>query len=262
MNIAFTTIIIFIVLSPGYLFKTAYSSSKLSVKDSNRNLLNDLTWSILPSLIIHVVTIATVECFTNYRIDFERLGNLMLGTNSDGLAAKSFSDLKEYIYPIFFYNLVVFGVSYLFGYLSMKCVRYFKLDRKIRMLRFSNKWHYILTGECLDFPDVPDHFEDISFKIVNVLCKVNGKSVLYTGEYFNYYIDSKGDLEAIHLKYPVRRYLDDDKAKTYYQIPSRYLVIPSNDIININLKYINSVEIDISELTDEDELIQEEESDQ
>jgi hypothetical protein len=144
----------------------------------------------------------------------------------------------------------------------MKCVRYFKLDRKVRMLRFSNKWHCILTGECFDFPDVPDHFEDISFKIVNVLCKVNGKSVLYTGEYFNYYIDSKGDLETIHLKYPVRRYLDDDKAKTYDQIPSRYLVIPSNDIININLKYIHSVEIDISELTDEDELIQEEESDQ
>jgi hypothetical protein len=64
-------------------------------------------------------------------------------------------------------------------------------------------------------------------------------------------------LEAIHLKYPVRRYLDDDGSKKYYEIPSRYLVIPNNDIININLKYINSVEIDASEITEDDELIQE-----
>lgn len=57
MNIAFTSILLFIILAPGFLFRISYNSSKLSVKDPNRNLVNDLTWSILPSIILHTISI-------------------------------------------------------------------------------------------------------------------------------------------------------------------------------------------------------------
>ena len=254
MNIAFTSILLFIILAPGFLFRISYNSSKLSVKDPNRNLINDLTWSIIPSLLLHTVAIYCVELFSAYYIDFKQLGNLLLGVTSANKAENSFVQLRTHFYPIFFYNIIVFLLSILFGYLARKLVRYFKLDRRFRFLRFSNKWHYIFSGECLDFPDVPDDFKEITEKYINVLCKVNGKSVLYSGEFFNYYIDSKGDLEAIHLIFPERRYLEDDKDtnKSFYKIPSKYFVIPNTDIININFKYMSSVEISESELTVEE----------
>lgn len=164
-------------------------------------------------------------------VDFEQLGNLILAAPQK--ADSSFAQLNDYKYAIFFYNLFLFKTSFLTGYLSRKAVRFFKLDRQFRDFRFTNKWHYIFSGECLNFPDVPDEFEEITNKIINVLCKVNGQTVLYTGEYFNYYVDSKGDLEAVHLKCLIRRYLENDKAndEDYYVISSRYLVIPTTDIL-------------------------------
>jgi hypothetical protein len=254
MNIAFTSVVIFILLAPGFLSRIAYNSSKLSVSNPNRNIINELTWSIIPSLTIHIIAIALVERLTYYYIDFKQLGNLILGVTSENKVEENFMQLREFIYPIFFYNLLVFSFSFLVGYGLQKIIRKFSLDREIRYLRFSNKWHYIFTGECLDFPDVPDEFEEITDKIINVLCRVNGKNILYTGEYFNYYIDKDGDLEAVHLKYPIRRYLENDNSseKSYYKIESRYLVIPNSDIININFRYFNRTELKEEDLTDEE----------
>lgn len=78
--------------------------------------------------------------------------------------------------------------------------------------------------------------------------------MLYTGEYFNYYIDKDGNLEAVHLKYPIRRYLANDEVgkKEYYKIESRYLVIPNSDIININFRYFSRTELSEEDLTDVD----------
>ncbi|PAM96284.1 hypothetical protein B4N84_02355 [Flavobacterium sp. IR1] len=249
MNIAFTTILLFIILAPGFTARNAYNSSKLSIIDRNRNLVNDLTWSIIPSLALHTFFIVILHNTTNYYIDFEQLGNLILGVANKSEA--SFRQLGDYKYAIFIYNLILFTTSFLAGFLIKETVRKFNLDRKIRYFRFSNKWHYIFTGECLDFPDVPDHYEEITDKIINVLCKVNGRNILYTGEYFNYYIDSKGDLEAVHLRNPIRRYLENDEVsdEKYYVISSRYLVIPNSDIININFRYLAMEEIDEADIT-------------
>ncbi len=256
MNIAFTSILIFILLAPGFLSRIAYNSSKLSVKNPQKNILNELTWSIIPSLTIHIIAVSVVESISNYYIDFEQLGNLILGVTSENKIEQNFSQLRYFLYPIFFYNVSVFSFSFGAGYGLQKIVRRFKLDRKYRYLRFNNKWHYIFTGECLNFPDVPDEFEEITDKVINVLCKVNDKTILYTGEYFNYYINKDGDLEAIHLKHPIRRFLEHDKVdqKKYYKIESRYLVIPHSDIININFRYFNRTEIDEKSLSEEEKM--------
>lgn len=175
-------------MAPGFLARIAYHSSKLSVYNPNKNIVNELTLSIIPALIIQILAISIVNKCSSYSVDFVILGNLILGNQST--IERSFLKIDDYKYQIFTYNILVFSSAFLFGYLVRTLVRYTKADRKIRYLRFSNKWHYIFSGECLDFPDVPDDYEDITDKIVNVLCKVNGKSILYTGVLFNYYIDS------------------------------------------------------------------------
>jgi hypothetical protein len=253
MNIAFTTILLFIILAPGFIARNAYNSSKLSVNDTNRNIVNELTWSIIPSLTIHTLFIGLLHNFSNYYIDFQQLGNLILGVTASNKVEDSFKQIGDFKYAIFSYNLILFIFSFFIGIAFRKWViRKYGLDRTVRYFRFSNKWHYIFTGECLDFEDVPDKYEEITDKIINVLCKVNGKSILYTGEFFNYYIDSKGDLEAIHLRSPIRRELDKDggKQEDYYVIASRYLVIPNADIININFRYFSLEEV--TELTDDE----------
>lgn len=252
MNIAFTTILLFIILAPGFIARSTYNSSKLSVNDTNKNIVNELIWSIIPSLVLHIIFIAILHNTSSYFVDFQQLGNLILGVTTSNKVEESFKQLGDFKYAIFLYNLILFSISFTIGYGFRKLIRNLKIDRKRRYFRFTNKWHYIFSGECLDFEDVPDKYEEITDKIINILCKVNGKSILYTGEFFNYYIDGKGDLEAVHLRNPIRRELDKDggKDEDYYIISSRYLVIPNTDIININFRYFSLEEVE--NLTDEE----------
>lgn len=255
MNIAFTTILLFIILAPGFLARKSYLSSKLSIRDPNKSIINELVSSIIPSFSIHVIFILIIN-FLGFEIDFEQLGNLILGVKESSKVEKSFQNLDHFKYHIFLYNIVVYSFSFFIGYFLRKIVRYFKFDIKWRYLRFSNKWHYIFSGECLDFPDVPDEFQKITDKIINILCSVNGKNILYTGEFFNYYIDKNGNLEAVHLRNPIRRYLQKDKSEkeeenNYYVIPSRYLVIPNSDLININFRYFSLTEVNEDELSED-----------
>ncbi|MBI6118368.1 hypothetical protein [Salegentibacter maritimus] len=258
MNIAFTTILLFIILAPGFIARKTYNSSKLSIRVLNKNVVNELTWSIIPALTLHIILIAIVHNFTSYYIDFNQLGNLILGIKDSKELTNSFEKIGEFKYAIFSYNFILFSFSFLVGFGFRKLVRKTKLDISIRYFRFSNKWHYIFSGECLDFPDVPDKYEEITDKIINVLCSVNGKNVLYTGDYFNYYIDNNGDLEAIHLRNPIRRYLEDDNAdkSAYYSIETRYLVIPNSDILNINFRYFSMVEVNKDELNGKYKIIE------
>lgn len=255
MNIAFTTILIFLIVSPGFLFRITFYSSKHSIKYTNKNLINELTWSIIPAIIIHAIAISFFENCTKYYVDFKILGNLILGVTSPNKVEECFTSIRSYLLPILAYNFSVISLSIFLGFASHYFIRFFKLDRKYVFLRFSNKWHYIFTGECLDFPDVPDKFEEISKKTITVLCKVNGKSILYTGEYFDYFIDNCGNLEAVHMKYPIRRYIENDNIDTscqcqnsYYTIPSRFIIIPSSEIININFRYFNLQEVSKNEV--------------
>jgi len=153
-----------------------------------------------------------------------------------------------------YYCTYVIAMSFCAGHISRKIVRIFKLDRKFRLFRFSNDWHYLLSGEFLDFPEVPDSPEEVSFKLVNVLTEVGGKQMIYIGELIHFTLSDEGGLENIVLKDAKRRLLEDDLLENrYYEIPGRYITIPYKTIININIRYFYLEEI-TSEY-DEDKLL-------
>lgn len=134
MNIAFTSILIFVLLAPGFLSRIAFNSFKLSVRNPNKNIVNELTWSIIPSLTIHIVAMTLIEFFSNYYVDFNQLGNLMLGVDEQTTVKESFDQLRKFICPIFFYNLSVFSFSFILGFGAQKLIRLYGLDRTLRYL--------------------------------------------------------------------------------------------------------------------------------
>jgi hypothetical protein len=143
-----------------------------------------------------------------------------------------------------YYCTFVIAISFFAGHISRKLVRVLKLDRKFRLFRFSNDWHYLLSGEFLDFPEVPDNPEEVSFKLVNALTAVGGKQMIYIGELIHFTLSDEGGLENIVLKDAKRRLLEDDLLENrYYEIPGRYITIPYKTIININIRYFYLEEI-------------------
>jgi hypothetical protein len=138
-------------------------------------------------------------------------------------------------------------VSFVAGHSSRKIVRIFKLDRKYKLFRFSNDWHYLLSGEFLDFPEVPDHPEEVSFKLVNVLTTAGSQQIIYVGELIHFTLSDEGGLDNVVLKDAKRRLLQDDLDEDrYYDIPGRYITIPYKNITNINIRYFY-----LADVTDE-----------
>ena len=142
------------------------------------------------------------------------------------------------------YCTFVMTVSFFAGHASRKIVRVLKLDRRFKLFRFTNDWHYLLSGEFLDFPEVPDHPEEVSFKLVNALTSVGSQQMIYIGELIHFTLSDEGGLENIVLKDAKRRLLQDDLVENrYYEIPGRYITIPYKTIININVRYFYLEEV-------------------
>jgi hypothetical protein len=242
MNFVFVTILIFLILIPGFLFRFSYFSSPFSKRFTASNLVNDLTWSIIPGLLIHSIGTLIVENYTNYDIKYDHIGYLLLSVNDKQIIATVFNNINEYLFQIILYNISLLLVSIIIGHLGKMIIRKYRFDRKYRLLRFSNKWHYILTGECLDFPHIKDSYADINFKVVDVLCQIGNEPHIYIGELFDWYSDDLGNLDSIHLRNPYRRKMSsdsEDPKKRYYKIPTRFLIIPYKSIININARYFH-----------------------
>lgn len=218
------------------MFKRAYLSSVFSRKVKFSGLLDEVFWAVFPSIIMHFVAIGLFRlacAILNIPFNIHPLIDVLLGNNfQDGLFM--------YVY----YCVSVIGVAFVSGHIARRIVRALKLDRRFRLFRFSNDWHYLLSGEFLDFPEVPDHPEEVSFKLVNVLTQAGGETMIYIGELIHFTLSDEGGLDTVVLKDAKRRFLSDDLVENrYYDIPGRYITIPYKTILNINIRYFYIEEI-------------------
>jgi len=160
------------------------------------------------------------------------------------------------------YNLYLWISSAVLGYSIKRIVRELKLDRKWKLLRFQNEWHYLITGEILDFPKILGEASDIDIVSVDAMVETNNGTIIYSGIIQDYLLSKQGGLELIYLTEVTRRYLKSDNLNNadtkgnsmqdgYYYIPGDFVVLPYKDIKNINISYYSIEE-------DEDNLIENE----
>ena len=250
MALAVSTLFLFLFILPGITFKRAYLSSVFSRKLKFSGLLDEVFWALFPSIIMHFISYALLQAGKGiFHFNFD-LTPVLSKAIFEG-------DSEEYgnIFLIYlYYCTFVIAVSFIAGHVSRKVIRLLKFDRRFKLFRFSNDWHYLLSGEFLDFPEVPDHPEEVSFKLVNVLTNVGSDDMIYIGELIHFTLSDEGGLENIVLKDAKRRFLKDDLLENrYYEIPGRYITIPYKTIININIRYFYLEEITSD--YDEEELL-------
>ncbi len=240
MALAVSTLFLFLFILPGITFKRAYLSSVFSRKLKFSGLLDEVFWALFPSIIMHFISYGLLLSFESlFRYKFEI---------STVLTGALFQESNEAYSAIFlrylYYCTFVMSVSFFAGHASRRIIRGLKFDRKFKLFRFTNDWHYLLSGEFLDFPEVPDHPEEVSFKLVNVLTNVGKEEMIYIGELIHFTLTDEGGLENIVLKDAKRRLLKDDLVESrYYDIPGRYITIPFKTIININIRYFYLEEV-------------------
>ncbi|MBL0741719.1 hypothetical protein [Chryseolinea lacunae] len=241
MALAVSTLFLFLFILPGITFKQAYLSSAFSRQLKFSGILDEVFWALFPSIIMHFLAYALLvglERVFSFTFDLKQLLSMALLQET----GRQYADIfVSYLY----YCTFVMSVSFFAGHASRKIIRGLKFDRKFKLFRFSNEWHYLLSGEFLDFPEVPDHPEQVSFKLVNALVSTGNQQVIYIGELIHFTLSDSGGLENIVLKDAKRRLLQDDllERNRYYEIPGRYITIPYKTIVNINVRYFYLEEV-------------------
>ncbi len=242
MNIAIVSLAIFLIVSPAIIARRTYFTKEFSKSFTNKNTLQEIFSAIFLAGVLHSIWISVVELI-GYKIDFDILFKLLFNPN----AIIDYGNITINIYKIILYFISLTVVSAIFSYLFRNLVRVKKWDRTTNFLRYDNNWYYLFSGEVLDIKKYSDDkisSDDIDIRLVDVLAKSNDNEVIYRGILIDYQLDKNNSVEYIVLSNPEKK--QNGKTKL---ISSNYFVIPYSEILNINLKYLSTVQrIDITDL--------------
>ena len=242
MNIALTTIVVFIILLPGLIYRKLYFSGVFSKQYFKQSFYELLLGIAVPTLILHILWIVSAKLFFNYSVNFELLGKLLLAQES---SIDTFKNIEENLGAILWYFLTITLMGGVIGFFCKQIVRYYKIDRKIRLFRYENIWHYIFSGEFFDFKNngidlIENQVEDIDFVFIDALVETSEGTMIYDGILDDYELSKFDSLEFIKLSEVQRRYLKNDSTKNkdpYYNIPGHIFIIPFVKILNLNFTF-------------------------
>ncbi len=257
MNIAFPALVIFLLVLPGIIAHYTYSRGfwRWSSATSALRLTDAVSFSIVTASVLHVVWVVIAACL-GYSIDFTVLLFLLSGT--DGLPNEILDQAVMAITAspgqIASYNLSLYVFSAVIGLAGHKIVRRQAWDRKSPLLRFQNNWHYLLTGEVLDFPDSPYDAKKIEGVYLSAVVHHANGDYIYRGIVSDWVLYPSGELLSILLRGTHRRMLSDDRSQDeqrdptdasysndprYYDVDGHYLYLRADNIHTLNLEYIS-----------------------
>ena len=206
--------------------------------------MDGVTSTILPSLVIHFVAYYLFVQW-NYTIDIKTISILVSGTDDVSTVHHALESIQGNFSAVLNYFLVVNMLSFISGYLWKSIVRGYYLDSKFKILRFKNEWHYIFSGEILNFPKIPGQSRDIGFAYVDVVTEIDGEGYLYSGILMEYILSKEHILETICLANVRRRKISEEvqSENDYYYIPGNFIIFKYNHIQNLNITYYNWEEV-------------------
>ncbi len=240
MNIAFGTILLFLIFVPGVVARRAYLTYPFSKEFTGFRALDEFVFGLVPGALLQVVGILLVEGLSPYTIDFASLGYLLSG-GTQRQVGEAFELLHASLAPLFLYNAVLWLLAAVVGFALKHVVIHFKLDVRFPFLRYGNQWYYLLTGRIVEFPEF-EHVratrEQIDLTLVDVLVNTGKEDVLYSGILDDFRLGPRGGLSSLLLRHVVRRRLADDDGEARYELPGTFFLVEQARIVNINIDYL------------------------
>jgi hypothetical protein len=244
VNVAFSALLVFLLLLPGFLFRTYFKRAEkvvLDIKPFGQAAID----AFLAALVLDLVWYWGAALLTSYRVNFNALLTLVAGdksANFDGAIATVAAD--PWHPGVFFASLYAFAI--VAGYGLRYAVTRWRLDRRgaplANFLRFDTPWYYLFTG--YDRPTPPD-----GVAIGAVVC-LGSTAYLYTGVLIEYFLDDQGQLNRLVLASAARRPLSDDEAASgdqdrpliderFYPIEGDYFVLRYSEVLTLNVRYLD-----------------------
>lgn len=117
MSLAFGTILVFLILIPGIVFRRTYFHGVFSREAIKTTAMEEVVGAIIPGILFQAVAVLFLKLFpVAWQVNFEHLGYLLSGVKEDHLNAAIFRDIYQNLHKIFFYNLLLWILAGACGY--------------------------------------------------------------------------------------------------------------------------------------------------
>ena len=224
---------------------------------SFQGLSDEVAFSLVWAAVLHLIWCVLVSILGLGKPDLRSVLVLLVGGGagrSEDLRLAITATVESPLRVVgYFLSILIF--SGLVGLLAHIAVRRWRLDRKTKVLRFRNEWHYLLSGEVLEFSEFqpPQHEGNVDGVYLSAIIKHGKNDVLYRGIVADWLLDSNGDLDRILLRMAHRRKLEDDREPgqarnigdlnykddpRYYDIEGRFFVIRYQELTTVNIEYV------------------------
>lgn len=240
MNVALPALIVFIILLPGFIFRSGLKRAERTSVDFSpfgRAVAEAVLWAVL----IHLAWLTF--SFVVFARQFEPTILMHLLSSAPAVQSQAAELVGAEFGSIAVYFLFVLLSSHAIPIFVRTAITRFRLDRD--SARFSSvfrfhdaPWYYLLTGADFTKDDQPDMI------IVSGIVEVAKEAVLYVGVLDDFYFDSEGQLDRLILQKVSRRPLASDKpmdgsgSHRFYPIDGDNFVLRYSEAITLNVQYV------------------------
>lgn len=244
MNVALPTLILFVILLPGFIFRSGLKRAERTSIDFSpfgRVVAEAVLWAVL----LHLAWLAfSYSLFSRH---FEPVVFMNLLSSVPANQASAAQQVGIEFQPIAAYCISLLIASFLIPVAVRSAISRFRLDREGAPLsivfRFHDApWYYLLTGA--DFSE--DEQPDLVF--ISAIVEVAKEAVLYVGILDDFYFDSEGQLDRLILQQVLRRPLSKDKSvdqngtrpgnERFYPVDGDNFVLRYSEAITLNVQYV------------------------
>ena len=263
MSIAGPTIVVLCLLLPGMAFRRFYYSGAFSKQYASEDFGRLLLRTVLIAVVIHAVAGAAAsavapELLTGYTIAIEGA----FGSGTEGLVRGFGRWPRSTVFAWGYAAVVLLGA--VSGYVAQFAIPRLRLDRRYKLLRYRNYWHYLLRGGIREFGGVGPLLStgrgEVAYTYVDVVVGGDGGDVLYNGVLVDYELARGGELDTLVLTNVSRRAMREDyvrgtddptggtrddrgRGARFYGVIGDLVVVPAREIKNYNLRYVTLFDV-------------------
>jgi len=252
LNIAFPAILLFLLLSPGFVAHRVYKPREIRAADLTPFSSTILTATTCAAT-INVIVLVGATYFCGYQFHLGVILHFFVGGSStvaENALSAIYSRLDAHpLEPFYFFittNLLALFIALMYRW----AVSQFHLDqpnthRLYRLFRSPAPWYYLFSGE--DTTDITPEAV-----IVSVVVSFKDAPYLFTGMLVDYELTEKGELDRLIICNASRRKLADDRTvdsassplghiQNFYPIEGDRFVIRSTEFSTLNIKFLVSL---------------------
>lgn len=216
MNIAFGTLLIIVLLSPGFVCRYAFLKGPYSRKNFKPSFSDEIFWSVIPAVFIQLIAFSILK-LAGFYPSFQDLYLLIVGAQKE----IDFALLNDGIPPFLLYCFIILLASYGIGAFARWAVIKYNLDLKYNIFKVNNEWYYLFSGKLTN--------EAVDFIKLDILVNSDNGTTLYSGILEDYFLNKEGGIDRLYL---IKVYRN-----VKYEMPGDYFIVFGREILNMNLTY-------------------------